>query len=218
MTAVAIADDQALVRAGFRRLLEHEDGFDVVGEAADGREAVELCRRARPDVILMDIRMPHLDGIGATREIAKSTDSRVLVLTTYDLDEYVFSALDAGASGFLLKDAPPDDLVRAIQIVAAGDSLIAPAVTGRLVREVVRLRGTRTDAFALLARLTPREREVLELLAAGKSNAEIAGTLFLGETTMKTHVAAVLSKLGLRDRVQAVVFAYETGVVRPGAP
>ena len=218
MTAVAIADDQALVRAGFRRLLKHEDGFDVVGEAADGREAVELCRRARPDVILMDIRMPHLDGIGATREIAKSTDSRVLVLTTYDLDEHVFSALDAGASGFLLKDAPPDDLVRAIQIVAAGDSLIAPAVTGRLVREVVRLRGTRTDASALLARLTPREREVLELLAAGKSNAEIAGTLFLGETTVKTHVAAVLSKLGLRDRVQAVVFAYETGVVRPGAP
>lgn len=216
MTTVAIADDQALVRAGFRRLLEHEEGFDVIGEAADGREAVELCRTARPDVILMDIRMPKLDGIGATREITRATDSRVLVLTTYDLDEYVYSALSAGASGFLLKDAPPDDLVRGIEIVAAGDSLLAPAITGRLVGEVVRLRGTHIDASVQLARLTPREREVLGLLAGGLSNAEISSRLFLGETTVKTHVAAVLAKLGLRDRVQAVVFAYETGVVSPG--
>lgn len=216
---VALVDDQALFRAGIRMLVDSQPDLEVVAEAADGREAVDAVRQTRPDVVLMDIRMPVLDGIAATREIvASGVTTRVLVLTTYDLDEYVFSALDAGASGFLLKDAPPDDLVRAIQIVAAGDSLIAPAVTGRLVREVVRLRGTRTDASALLARLTPREREVLELLAAGKSNAEIAGTLFLGETTVKTHVAAVLSKLGLRDRVQAVVFAYETGVVRPGAP
>jgi DNA-binding NarL/FixJ family response regulator len=213
---VAVADDQALVRAGFRKLLEHEPGLEIVGEAADGREAVELCRRSRPDVVLMDIRMPVLDGIAATREVVSRTSTRVLVLTTYDLDEYVFDALGAGASGFLLKDSPPDDLVSALHVVAAGEALLSPKVTGRLVAEFVSLRGGRRDGTAVLTRLTAREREVLELLARGRSNAEIAAELHVGGTTVKTHVAAVLDKLGARDRVQAVVTAYELGVVTPG--
>jgi DNA-binding NarL/FixJ family response regulator len=212
---VAIADDQALLRAGFARLLDAEDGIDVVGEAVDGREAVELCRRTRPDVVLMDVRMPVVDGITATRDVVRTTAARVLVLTTYDLDEYVVSALRAGASGFLLKDSPPDELVRGIRVVAAGESLLSPRVTTRLVAEFVRLRGSTSPAPGL-DRLTPREREVLDHLGRGRSNAEIAATLHVGETTVKTHVAAVLDKLGLRDRVHAVVFAYESGVVRPG--
>ncbi|WP_148572866.1 response regulator [Nocardioides caldifontis] len=213
---VVVADDQQLIRAGFVRLLEPEPDVEVVGEAADGRAAVELCRTARPDVVLMDIRMPVLDGIAATREVTASTGARVVVLTTYDRDEYVFSALEAGASGFLLKDAPPEELVRAIHVVAAGESLLAPAVTTRLVGELVAARARHRDAERQLARLTPREREVLPLLARGLSNAEIAARLHLGETTVKTHVAAVLDKLGVRDRVQAVVFAYEAGIVTPG--
>jgi DNA-binding NarL/FixJ family response regulator len=214
---VAIADDQALIRAGFARLLEAEPDLELVGEAADGREAVELCRRTRPDVVLMDVRMPEVDGITATREVVRGSRTRVLVLTTYDLDEYVLSALEAGASGFLLKDSPPADLIRGIHVVAAGESLLAPQVTSRLVREFVRLWGTTRDGAAALTRLTAREREVLDHLGRGRSNAEIAGAMHLGETTVKTHVAAVLTKLGLRDRIQAVVFAYETGLVRPGA-
>jgi DNA-binding NarL/FixJ family response regulator len=213
---VVIADDQQLIRAGFARLLEPEAGIEVVGEAADGRSAVEVCRATRPDVVLMDVRMPVLDGIGATREVVAATGARVVVLTTYDRDEYVFNALDAGASGFLLKDAPPEELVRAVHVVAAGESLLAPAVTTRLVGELVTLRARHRDAARQLDRLTPREREVLPLVARGLSNAEIADRLHLGETTVKTHVAAILDKLGVRDRVQAVVFAYEAGVVTPG--
>ena len=213
---VVLADDQQLIRAGFARLLDPEPDIEVVGHAGDGRAAVELCRAHRPDVVLMDIRMPVLDGVAATREVAAATGTRVLVLTTYDLDEYVFAALDAGASGFMLKDAPPEDLIRAIHVVAAGDSLLAPTVTSRLVDEFVALRSRHRDAAAELARLTGREREILPLIARGLSNAEIAARLHLGETTVKTHVAGVLDKLGLRDRVQAVVFAYEAGVVTPG--
>ena len=214
---VLLADDQQLIRAGFTRLLDSEPGVEVVAEADNGRRAVELARSRRPDVVLMDIRMPVLDGIAATREIVRATDSRVLVLTTYDLDEYVFAALEAGASGFLLKDAPPEDLVRAITVVSQGDSLIAPRVTTRLVGEVVRARSRRRSAERELSRLTARELEVLQLVAQGLSNQEVAARLHLGESTVKSHVAAVLDKLGVRDRVQAVVFAYEAGVVVPGS-
>ncbi len=217
MIRVVVADDQELVRAGFTRLLTAEEGVEVVGEAANGREAVDACRAARPDVALMDVRMPELDGLSATREITRTLATRVLVLTTYDLDEYVLSALRAGASGFLLKDCPPDDLVRAIHVVAAGDALLSPRVTGRLVDQFVRLQGTAAPPPAL-GTLTSREREVLSLLARGSSNAELSAALHLSTTTVKTHVAAVLTKLGLRDRVHAVVFAYEHGLVRPGDP
>jgi DNA-binding NarL/FixJ family response regulator len=213
---VVIADDQALIRAGFRKLLESEPGILVVGEAEDGRAAVAVCRRMQPDVVLMDIRMPHLDGVAATREVVRETSARVLVLTTYDLDEYVFTALDAGASGFLLKDSPPEELVGALRVVASGDALLAPRVTRRLVDQFVTLRASYRDAEPAMSRLTGREREVLPLLARGLSNAEIAAALHVGETTVKTHVAAILDKLGVRDRVHAVVFAYETGIVRPG--
>jgi DNA-binding NarL/FixJ family response regulator len=212
---VLIADDQALVRAGFSRLLEAEDGIDVVAEAVNGREAVDACRRLRPDIAMMDIRMPVLDGIAATREVTSRQATRVLVLTTYDRDEYVYSALEAGASGFLLKDCPPDDLIRALHTVAAGDALLAPTVTRRLISDFVAARATYRDAAPQLARLTARERQVLLHLGAGLSNSEIAANLFVGETTVKTHVASVLDKLGLRDRVQAVVYAYESGLVRP---
>jgi DNA-binding NarL/FixJ family response regulator len=213
---VLVADDQAMVRAGFRRLLEAESDIDVVGEAADGREAVELAGRLRPNVALLDIRMPNMDGIEATRRIADA-QTRVVILTTFDLDEYVYDALRAGACGFLLKDALPDQMIAAVHAAAGGDALIAPSITRRLLAEFAR-RPEPKDATDQLSALTEREHDVLLRLGRGMSNAEIAGELFLGEATIKTHVGNVLAKLGLRDRVQAVVFAYETGLVRPGEP
>ena len=214
---VLIADDQVLVRVGFRKLLESEPGLQVVGDAADGLEAIELARRLRPDVVLMDIRMPRLDGLAATRRILDlATGARVLILTTYDLDEYVFDALKAGASGFLLKDSPPDQLMTAIRVIADGDALLAPSITRRLVEEFARRPPRRTGRPPELSALTARELEVLTLLARGLSNAEIAASMVLGEATVKTHVGNVLMKLALRDRVQAVVVAYESGLVHPG--
>lgn len=218
MTArIVLADDQPLVRAGFRMILEAEDDIDVAGEAGDGEEAVAVTRQLQPDVVLMDIQMPKVDGLEATRRIAQdaSTDSRILILTTFERDDYVFEALRAGASGFMLKNAAPEDLVRAVRVVATGDALLDPAITRRVIRDYAQRAAPRKD-HARLARLTEREREVLRLLATGKSNAELAAHLYLGEGTVKTHVSHVLGKLGLRDRVQAVVFAYETGLVEPG--
>jgi DNA-binding NarL/FixJ family response regulator len=217
MTArVLIADDQALVRAGFRKLLE-ASGIDVVGEAADGREAVDLARRLRPSIVLMDIRMPRLDGIEATRRLTADGDGmQVLILTTFGLDDYVYEALRAGASGFMLKDAPPEELLAAIEVVARGDALIAAAVTRSVIEEFVRRAPSPSPPAPVLDALTEREREVLELLARGLSNAEIAERLVVSGGTVKTHVAHVLAKLGLRDRVQAVVLAYESGVAVPG--
>jgi DNA-binding NarL/FixJ family response regulator len=216
---VLIVDDQALVRAGFRMILEAEEDMEVVGEAADGREAVAEARRLRPDVVLMDVRMPDVDGIEATRRLlgGDETDAKVVMLTTFDMDEYVYDALRAGASGFLLKDVPPEQLVAGIRAVASGDALLAPSVTRRVIEEFVRRppESVRT-APPELAELTARELEVLELIARGLANAEIAKELFISETTVKTHVAHVLMKLKLRDRVQAVVFAYESGLVLPG--
>jgi DNA-binding NarL/FixJ family response regulator len=213
---VVIADDQALVRTGFRAIVSHEPDLDVVGEAGDGYAAVEQARLHRPDVVLMDIRMPGMDGLEATRLLATNgSTTRVLILTTFDLDEYVFTALRAGASGFLLKDAPADQLLTAIRVIAAGDALIAPSVTRRLIAEFAH-RPAPTDRPEQLESLTPRERDVLRLLARGMSNAEIAAALFLGDATIKTHVSRILAKLGLRDRVQAVVLAYESGLTRPG--
>ena len=214
---ILFADDQELVRAGLRMILEPEEDFEIVAEAADGREAVELALRHRPDVVLMDVRMPDVDGIDATRRLARSKiadDVRVLVLTTFDLDEYVYAALRAGASGFLLKDAPPDQLAHAIRVVGAGNALLAPSVTRRLIDEFARTETPATAAVSL-EELTERESQVLELVARGLSNAEIAAELVVEETTVKTHVRHVLQKLGLRDRVQAVIAAYEAGVVRP---
>ncbi|HAP76030.1 MAG TPA: DNA-binding response regulator [Acidimicrobiaceae bacterium] len=215
---VVLVDDQAMVRAGFRMILESESDITVVGEAGDGREAVELVPRANPDVVLMDVRMPHMDGIEATRVIVGSgSPARVLMLTTFDLDDYVYAALRAGASGFLLKDAPPEQLISAVRVIAAGDALLAPSVTRLLIEEVSRRPAVHPEAVAPgLADLTDRELEVLKLMARGMSNGEIAGTLFLGEATVKTHVGRVLTKLDLRDRVQAVVVAYESGLVTPG--
>lgn len=216
---VAIADDQHLVRTGFRMILDAEPGYTVVGEAADGLAAVNLVTREEPDVVLMDVRMPHLDGIEATRQItASGVATRILVVTTFDVDEYVAGAVRAGASGFLLKDTPPEELLRAIRVVAGGDALLAPSSTRQLIERFVT--GTvpeLTDGAEVLASLTDREQEVLGLLARGLSNAEIADELVLGETTVKTHVGRVLAKLDVRDRVQAVVWAYEHGVARPGA-
>ena len=215
---VVLVDDQAMVRAGFRMILECEDDIDVVGEAADGRDAVDLVARARPDVVLMDVRMPHVDGIEATRRVRATADPpHVLVLTTFDLDDYVYAALRAGASGFLLKDAPAEQLVDAVRVIAAGDALLAPSVTRRLIEDVARRPALDATRPPGLADLTDREREVLQLIARGLSNAEIAERLYLGEATVKTHVGRVLTKLGLRDRVQAVVVAYESGLVTPGA-
>ena len=210
---VLIADDQELVRTGFRKILEAEPDLEVVGEAADGREAVEHARLYRADVVLMDIRMPRVDGLEATRRIAGST--RVLILTTFDIDEYVYETLRAGASGFLLKDTPADVLVSGIRSVAQGDSLLSPSITRRLIEQFARrpLPSARPEA---LAELTARELEVLRLVARGLSNAEIAQELIIGEATIKTHVARVLQKLRIRDRVQAVVVAYESGLVQPG--
>jgi DNA-binding NarL/FixJ family response regulator len=217
---ILIADDQALFRSGFRMVLEAEEDVEVVGEAATGRQAIDSTRRLKPDVVLMDVRMPELDGIAATREIAGEGEqaARVLILTTYDLDEYVYDALSAGASGFLLKDAQPEELLAGIRVVASGEALLAPTVTRRLIEDFSRARPVRMGTPPGLDELTPREREVWGLLAQGLSNAEIAERLIVGETTVKTHVARVLMKLGLRDRVQAVVLAYESGVVTPGQP
>ena len=218
MTSLVIADDQGMVRAGFRSLLDSEPDLEVVGEAANGAEALEVVRRLRPDVTLMDIRMPVLDGLAATRALVEEgVGTRVLVLTTFDLDEYVFEALRAGASGFLLKDAPAEELASAIRVVAAGDSLLAPGVTRRVIDAFVRRPSVSSRGpDPALERLTRREVEVLGLLARGLSNADIGGRLFVSEATTKTHVSNVLAKLGLRDRVQAVIFAYENGVVVPG--
>lgn len=215
---VAIVDDQHLVRAGFRMILAAEPDLEVVGEAGDGIGGVDLVRRVEPDVVLMDVRMPHRDGIEATRDIVGSgLATRVVILTTFDLDTYVFRALQAGASGFLLKDTPPEELVAAVRTVASGEALLAPSVTKRVVAAFVEGAAVPVgDPPAALALLTDREREVLDHLARGRSNAEIAAELFVSETTVKTHVARVLSKLDLRDRVQAVVYAYEHGIVRAG--
>jgi DNA-binding NarL/FixJ family response regulator len=213
-TRVLIADDQPIARAGFRSVLSSAPRIEVVGEAADGEEAVELARRLRPDVVLMDIRMPRLDGIEATRQLP---GAKVLILTTFGLDEYIVEALRAGASGFLLKDAPVDELVGAIRAVAAGEAQLSPTVTRRLLDQVARrLPAPVTVGDDGLAELTPREREVLQLMAGGLTNAEIATALFVAEPTVKTHVSSVLSKLGLRSRIQAVIYAYEAGVVTPG--
>jgi DNA-binding NarL/FixJ family response regulator len=215
MIRVLIADDQGMVRAGLRSLLESEDDISVVAEAPDGGAAVAATRRMSPDIVLMDIRMPELDGIAATRKlVAEGAAARVLVLTTFDLDEYVFDALRAGASGFLLKDAPAEDLVAAVRALARGDALLAPAVTRRVIESFAQAPPPRTPPD--LSALSPREGEVLHLLARGRSNAEIAAELVVSEATTKTHVSSVLAKLGLRDRVQAVIYAYESGLVRAG--
>jgi DNA-binding NarL/FixJ family response regulator len=218
---VLVVDDQAMVRAGFRMILETEANITVVGEAADGLQAVEMVERARPDVVLMDVRMPRMDGIEATARIiqaaAPSPTPRVLILTTFDLDDHVHAALRAGASGFLLKDAPAEQLIEAIAVIARGDALLAPSVTRLLIDEVARRPPADPAAFAPgLATLTERELAVMRLIARGMSNAEIADELYLGEATVKTHVGRILTKLGLRDRVQAVVVAYESGLVTPG--
>jgi DNA-binding NarL/FixJ family response regulator len=216
---VLIADDQQLVRAGFTMILDAEGDIEVVGEASDGKEAVSEVRRLRPDVVLMDIRMPEQDGIEATRQLQAGHGEeapRILILTTFDLDEYVYDALRAGASGFLLKDTPPEQLVEAIRIVAAGEALLSPSVTKRVIEEFVAQKRPAQPKPRGLDDLTAREREVMTLVARGLSNAEIARELWVSETTVKTHVARMLMKLGLRDRVQAVVLAYEHGVVEPG--
>jgi DNA-binding NarL/FixJ family response regulator len=222
MIRVLIADDQALVRAGFRMILEAESDIDVIGEAVDGAEAVALTRRLKPAVVLMDIRMPNIDGLEATRQIVRGAPledaeerPRVLVLTTFDLNEYVYEALRAGASGFLLKDAPAEQLVAGIRVVAGGEALLAPSITRRVIEQFAQTPAT-VEPPQALTELTPRELEVFKLVARGLSNAEIAEELVVSDTTVKTHVARVLMKLGLRDRVQAVVLAYESGVVAPG--
>jgi len=219
---VLIADDQALVRDGFAMILSEQPDLAVAGEAGDGAEAIRAARELRPDVVLMDVRMPNVDGIEATAAICRDTDAKVLVLTTFDLDEYVYEALRAGASGFLLKDMRRRELVDAVRVVAAGEALLAPSVTRRLIADVVRRSGGPASRSAphgddpRLARLTARETDTLRHIARGLSNAEIARAMVVTEHTVKTHVSSLLSKLGLRDRVQAVVLAYETGLVRPG--
>jgi DNA-binding NarL/FixJ family response regulator len=218
MIRVLLADDQALVRAGFRALLDAEDDVDVVGEAADGEEAVELAGMLTPDVVLMDVRMPKLDGLGATRAIAgdgRLDGVRIVIVTTFELDEYVFEALRAGASGFLVKDTEPAELVQAVRLVAGGDALLSPSVTRRLVAEYA-ARAKEPPPAPELEELTEREREVMALVAAGLSNAGIAKRLFVSPATAKTHVSRAMGKLGARDRAQLVVLAYESGLVRPG--
>jgi DNA-binding NarL/FixJ family response regulator len=217
MISVLLVDDQELVRSGFRLIVDAQDDMEVVGEAADGRAAVEEAARLHPDVVLMDVRMPEVDGIAATRSIVVDRPAaRVLVLTTFDEDRVVYDAMKAGASGFLLKSAPPAQFVEAVRTVAAGEALLAPSVTRRLVEDFVRRPPPGEASTGQLDGLTEREREVLTLIGRGRSNAEIAGELFVSGATVKTHVNRILSKLGLRDRVQAVVLAYETGLVRPG--
>jgi DNA-binding NarL/FixJ family response regulator len=216
MTRVLIADDQELVRTGFRVVLDAEPDLEVVGEAADGLAAIEAVTSLHPDVVLMDIRMPNLDGIEATRRIAAGDGSpHILILTTFDLDDYVYEALRAGASGFLLKDARAEELCNAVRTVAAGEALLSPSITRRLIESYTR-RPPPTECPSALAELTPRELEVLKLIAGGLSNAQIAGELIVGDATVKTHVARIFSKLDLHDRAQAVVLAYESGLVQPG--
>ena len=218
---VLLVDDQSLIRTGFRMILDAEEDIEVVGESADGTQAIDSAKRFSPHVVLMDIRMPEMDGIEATRRIIAASDDdnpvRVLMLTTFDLDEYVYDALRAGASGFLLKDVPADQLVNGIRLVAAGESLLAPTVTRRLIEEFAKTPAADAPPPPSFDELTPRELEVLQLIARGMSNAEIAAELIVSETTVKTHVTRVLLKLGVRDRVQAVVAAYESGLVAPGA-
>ena len=220
MIRVLIADDQALVRGGFRMILNAEKDIEVVGEAADGSEAITRTRELEPDVVLMDVRMPGIDGIEATRRLLHGAPEtrRVLMLTTFDHDEYLYEAIRAGASGFLLKDVPPTELAHAVRTVAAGDALIAPTITRRLLADFVRRPPPGARSPETLNELTDRELDVLKLIAKGLSNAEIAATLVLGEATIKTHVGNILTKLDLRDRVQAVVLAYETGLITPGEP
>ena len=214
---ILIADDQALVRTGFRMILNAEPDLEVIGEAANGREALQMALEHRPDVVLMDIRMPELDGIEATRRLtARDQRTRVLMLTTFDLNEYVYEALRAGASGFLLKDVPAEQLAAGVRVVAAGDALLAPSITKRLIEEFAHASKPAVPPPSGLDELTPRELEVFKLIARGLSNAELAQELIVSETTVKTHVARVLMKLGIRDRVQAVVLAYESGIVSPG--
>ena len=218
MIRVMLVDDQAMVRTGFRMILEAEADLTVVGEAVDGSDAVDMVGRARPDVILMDVRMPKMDGIEACEHICASNGhARVMMLTTFDLDDHVHAALRAGASGFLLKDAPPEQLVDAIRIIASGDALLAPSVTQTLIDEIARRPAGQPDAFPGIAELTERELDVIRLMSRGMSNSEVARDLYLGEATVKTHVGRILSKLGARDRVQAVVAAYESGLVTPGS-
>ena len=216
MISVVIADDQALVRAGFRSILDRQPDIEVVGEAGDGAEAIDIARRLAPDVVCMDIRMPTLDGIEATRRMVSQSSARVLILTTFDVDRYVYDALVAGAAGFLLKDAPPERLVEAVRIVAAGECLLAPSVMRRLIETYTAQPPPDVGLPPALAALTDREVDVLREMAAGRSNAEIAAQLYLSEATVKTHVTRILTKLGLRDRTQLVVAAYEAGLVVPG--
>jgi DNA-binding NarL/FixJ family response regulator len=218
MIRVVLADDQALVRAGFRVLLDTEDGFEVCGEASDGEQAVRLAREHKPDVVVMDIRMPGMDGLAATRQITADPELagvKVVVLTTFDVDEYVFEALRAGASGFLLKDTDPPDLLRALRVVAAGEALLAPTVTRRLISEFVARPEQRRMDTSVLSELTDREREVLALVAGGMSNDEIAEHLVISPATSRTHVSRIITKIGARDRAQLVVLAYESGLVTP---
>jgi DNA-binding NarL/FixJ family response regulator len=219
MPTVLIADDQGLVRVGLRKILGAEPDLEVVAEAADGRDAVTLCERHRPDVCLMDIRMPVLDGISATRQVVDAHPStRVLILTTFGLDGYVYDALRAGASGFMLKDAPPEEIAGAVRIVARGEALLAPAITRSVIEQFTRIPKVIPPSPGVLDELTPREREVFDLLVRGLSNGEICRTLVISDATAKTHVARILQKLGVRDRVQAVIYGYEHGIVVPGPP
>jgi DNA-binding NarL/FixJ family response regulator len=214
---VVLVDDQALIRTGFKMILESEDDIEVVGEASDGEQAITLTRSVRPDVVLMDVQMPTMDGLEATGRIVRDANvpSRIVILTTFERDDYIFEALRAGASGFLLKNAPSEELVHAVRVVGAGDALLAPSVTRKVIEGFIRRPAHRSNEVEL-RRLTERETEILQLLATGKSNSELAAHLFVGEGTVKTHVSSVLTKLGLRDRMQAVIFAYESGLIEPG--